>query len=57
MSAPSDKDPVQAPATSASGKRRRLNAGHVGLTIIITIAVIAFCVYAFIAIYGLTKAG
>jgi hypothetical protein len=57
MPAPSDTDPVQAPATSASGKRRRLNAGRVGLTIIITVAVIAFCVYAFIAIYGLTKAG
>ncbi|MDR9764222.1 hypothetical protein RJJ37_32195 [Rhizobium redzepovicii] len=55
MSARSDKDPIQRPASSSAGKGTRLNAGRIALILIGTIGVVAFVLYATIVLYGLLK--
>ncbi|ANM13200.1 MULTISPECIES: hypothetical protein [unclassified Rhizobium] len=55
MSAGSDKDPIQRPASSSAEKRTRLNAGRIALILIGTVGVVAFVLYATIVLYGLLK--
>lgn len=55
MSGNSNKDPIQRPSSSSSGKRASLNAGRIALIVVGTVAAVAFTLYATIVVYGLIK--
>ncbi|MBY5334939.1 hypothetical protein HFO97_08085 [Rhizobium leguminosarum] len=48
-----EKDPIQATRPSAEQQRNSLSGGRIAVTLIATVAAIAFLLYIMILVYGL----
>jgi hypothetical protein len=50
--ATNDRDPIQKPGTSPQHREKQLKAGRIGISLIAGVAILAFMLYAGIAIWA-----